>query len=211
MCPFRKSNCGDSSSFAFDAVNQAQDINITLPLGETCTFQLQASCGLPSFKPNDTTGFDIETIDYDEDDLAEASSGRRMLDGNENKNEGKKEGDGSGEKRKFNSNSTQPKPPKNFQIKKEEDVEKEKKNKTEESKNGSSDSNKTRKATGPQKKTYDPSEGKERKFKGGEKPENATICKKRYQQIIVTALGDVNTTAPARILQTGVPVYTMTL
>ena len=38
-----------------------------------------ADCGLPSFKPNATEGFDIETIDYDEDDLAEASKGLRDL------------------------------------------------------------------------------------------------------------------------------------
>jgi hypothetical protein len=38
-------------------------------LGETCTFYVEADCGLPAFKPNDTTGFDIDVIDYDEDDL----------------------------------------------------------------------------------------------------------------------------------------------
>jgi hypothetical protein len=30
---------------------------------------VEADCGIPAFKPNDTTGFEIETIDYDEDDL----------------------------------------------------------------------------------------------------------------------------------------------
>ena len=30
---------------------------------------IQAECGLPMFMPNDTTGFDVEIIDYDDDDL----------------------------------------------------------------------------------------------------------------------------------------------
>lgn len=79
MCPFKKDRCGNSSAFAFDQVGQQQNINITLPQGETCSFQVEASCGLPSFKPNDTTGFEIETIDYDDDDLS-APSTLRMLD-----------------------------------------------------------------------------------------------------------------------------------
>jgi hypothetical protein len=53
-------------------VGQKQNISITLNKGEACTFQVEAQCGLPAFKPNDTTGFDIETIDYDEDDLDSA-------------------------------------------------------------------------------------------------------------------------------------------
>jgi hypothetical protein len=69
LCPFRQSYCGNSSAFKFDQVGQNQKINITLMLGETCTYLVEADCGLPSFKPNDTVGFDIEVIDYDEDDL----------------------------------------------------------------------------------------------------------------------------------------------
>ena len=82
MCPFSKPNCGKSSSFVFDEVNQVQDITISLPQGDTCAFLITAKCGLPSFKPNDTTGFDIETIDYDEDDLASTNNSNvphRML------------------------------------------------------------------------------------------------------------------------------------
>jgi hypothetical protein len=55
-------------------VGQQQNINITLPQGETCSFQVTADCGLPAFKPNDTTGFEIESVDYDDDDLVEAIS-----------------------------------------------------------------------------------------------------------------------------------------
>ena len=70
MCPFNKGRCGQNTAFNFDSVGQTTQVNITLPQGETCTFQVEAECGLPAFKPNDTTGFDIEVIDYDEDDLA---------------------------------------------------------------------------------------------------------------------------------------------
>ncbi len=44
-------------------------MNINLAIGDTCTFKVQAKCGLPAFKPNDTTGFDIVVLDYDEADL----------------------------------------------------------------------------------------------------------------------------------------------
>jgi len=47
MCPFSKPNCGKSSSYVFDSVNQVQDITISLPQGETCAFLLTAYCGLP--------------------------------------------------------------------------------------------------------------------------------------------------------------------
>jgi len=41
---------------------------------------ITADCGLPAFEPNDTTGFEIETIDYDEDDLdASDANTLRML------------------------------------------------------------------------------------------------------------------------------------
>ena len=69
ICPFNKRGCGNNSEFTFDTVGQKRNINVTLNQGETCFFQLEAKCGLPAFKPNDTTGFDIETIDYDEDDV----------------------------------------------------------------------------------------------------------------------------------------------
>lgn len=64
---------------------------------------------------------------------------------------------------------------------------------------------------GPEKKRFNPDEGSERTFKGGKRGDpNENICKKRYQQISVTALGDVNATASGRILQTST-VYSMTL
>jgi hypothetical protein len=60
-------------------VGQQQQINITLNQGDTCTFQVQTNCGIPSFTPNDTTGFDIETIDYDDDDLNMVGSASNRL------------------------------------------------------------------------------------------------------------------------------------
>jgi hypothetical protein len=44
-----------------------------LSAGESCTFKIEADCGLPTFTPSTTKGFEIETIDYDEDDLKSAS------------------------------------------------------------------------------------------------------------------------------------------
>lgn len=80
LCPFRKSNCGNNTAFNFTDVGQSQTIDVTLPQGETCTYQIEAQCGLPSFKPNDTTGFDIEVIDYDDEDMGAPPAGTAALE-----------------------------------------------------------------------------------------------------------------------------------
>lgn len=49
MCPFRKAQCGNSSTFGFDKVGDQQNITIKLQQGETCTYQVQTKCGLPAF------------------------------------------------------------------------------------------------------------------------------------------------------------------
>ena len=93
-----------------------------------------------------------------------------------------------------------------MKIKDEKEIKEKKKNETKEG-----NKTKSEKPKGPEKKRYNPEEGSERRYKGGEKSGNATICKKRYQQILITALGDVNTTTNGtRILQSA-PVYTMML
>jgi hypothetical protein len=69
MCPFKGSNCGGNQAFNFDQVGQSQTLSISLPVGEACTFQITAGCGLPQFKPSDTTGFQIDVLDYDDDDI----------------------------------------------------------------------------------------------------------------------------------------------
>ena len=64
------------------------------------------------------------------------------------------------------------------------------------------DDDKKNKTSGPKKSRYNPLEGNEHRFKGEDRKGNSTICKKRYQQISITALGDVNTTSnSSRILQ----------
>ena len=66
----------------------------------------------------------------------------------------------------------------------------------------SNDQREQKPVLGPQAKRYNPNEdGRERKFKGGSpNGQNDTLCKNRYQQISVTALGNLvqNST---RILQ----------
>jgi len=73
---------------------------------------------------------------------------------------------------------------------------------------------------GPEVKRYNPSEGSERRYKDGIYSSNDTICKIRYQQISVTALGEVNTTTTpaaggvrrrALVTTPTKPVYKMTL
>lgn len=67
--------------------------------------------------------------------------------------------------------------------------------------------------TGPQARRFDPNQGPEQRFKGGEKPSKANVCKKRYQQISITAIGNLGSSTTSRILQTSTtpPIYTMTL
>jgi hypothetical protein len=80
-------------------------------------------------------------------------------------------------------------------------------------KNGNKTENEPPKKKGPESKRFNPDErkGQPQKFKDGVRNGNETICKKRFQQLSVTALGDVNSTT-ARILQTEDPeVYIMTL
>ncbi len=69
LCPFRKAACGGNNTVSFTDVNQEVKLAINLTEGETCTLHVKANCGIPKFKPNDTTGFDIESVDFDEDDL----------------------------------------------------------------------------------------------------------------------------------------------
>lgn len=56
-------------------------------------------------------------------------------------------------------------------------------------------------AKGPKASRFDPDErkGQSQKFKGGARDGTESICKRRYQQISISALGEVNSTS-ARIL-----------
>ena len=83
FCPFPRSKCGSNQDFDFGEVGEKTDINITVSAGETCTYRIKAECGLPSFKPSTTDGFEIDNVDYDDDDLDETST-LRMLQGKGN-------------------------------------------------------------------------------------------------------------------------------
>lgn len=179
MCPFNRSSCGSNNEIDFNSTaSEKKTVNITLPTGETCTFKIKAKCGLPTFEPlNDTTGFDIQIVDYDEDDL-DASNSARLLQAlpppqnNTNKTGDKKE-DGERKPKEMKNKAANvtrvngPKSDKEFK--------------------------------GPQLKTYNPDEGKKREFKGGAKLNQTSMCKNRYQQISVTYMG--NLTGSARLLQ----------
>jgi hypothetical protein len=39
---------------------------------------ITAECGLPAYKPNTTVGFDIETIDYTDEDIGNVRRNRRL-------------------------------------------------------------------------------------------------------------------------------------
>jgi molybdopterin biosynthesis enzyme len=73
FCPFIGARCGNISSFNFQNVSESTSVNISLAAGETCTYNIETECGLPSFKPSDTNGFEIENVDYDDNDLQSAS------------------------------------------------------------------------------------------------------------------------------------------
>lgn len=76
MCPFSKAKCGDNDTIHFMSTNTGESKSMSLNImpGETCTYKMMATCGLPNFKPeNDTTGFDIQMLEYDDDDLPDAA------------------------------------------------------------------------------------------------------------------------------------------
>jgi hypothetical protein len=94
MCPFDKSKCGANNTIDFSGNNtgESKTVNITLLPGETCTYKVQAKCGLPAFQPlNDTTGFDIQTVDYDEDDMNSTNSARILQAANTTTQQKKKD------------------------------------------------------------------------------------------------------------------------
>lgn len=72
LCPFDPTKCGSNEDIAFNgsAPGESYSVSMNIPLGETCTYEISSRCGLPTFTPyNDTTGFDIQMLEYDENDL----------------------------------------------------------------------------------------------------------------------------------------------
>ena len=254
MCPFNRTRCGSSNAFSFDNLNQSQSINITLAGGETCTYLIEAKCGIPAFTPNDTAGFDIETVDYDDDDLNPAGSsnstttttnsttGKRFLqrkDDDEKKDD--KREDKKDERKNFTSDKKPPQPKRNVTIQrvdkkdKSDDKYEDKQNETKknETKKDESKQNETareaakqqaekaredaKKQRGPQAARYNPNvDGASKKFKDGAKfDDKEELCsKKRYQQLSITAIGNLGTNTTARLLQTAAntqQLYTMSV
>jgi hypothetical protein len=78
LCPFNKDNCGPSNNITFQVWNLQEGFDIKLGAGETCSYMISAECGMPSFKPSTTVGFDIETIDYTDEDIGNTRR-RRVL------------------------------------------------------------------------------------------------------------------------------------
>ena len=52
----------------FNNTGESQSINMTLPPGGVCMFEMRAKCGLPAFRPNSTDGIDIQYIQFDDTD-----------------------------------------------------------------------------------------------------------------------------------------------
>ncbi len=192
--------------------------------GETCTFKVEADCGLPTFTPSSTKAFEIESIDYDDDDLNDntlrnlkaknkpetkspkdanrtASAGGKNSTHRDDKSDVTKSSKVKGPRVLQNSTDNFKRdraPPKPQQNKNFTRVE-----------NGKNKGSNSTASKGPQVSKFDPAVGGQKKFKSGLKANSAeNICKKRYQQISVTALG--NLTNSARILQSSSD-YTMTL
>ena len=68
-CPFVKQNCGDKNTIDLNNTGETQNIQLNINPGQTCFYQINANCGFPAFKLNDTTGLDVEVIDYTDKDL----------------------------------------------------------------------------------------------------------------------------------------------
>ena len=61
-------------------------MKIELAPGETCAYMVTAECGIPSLKPSNTVGFDIETIDYTDADIGNVRR-RRILTATDNESD----------------------------------------------------------------------------------------------------------------------------
>jgi hypothetical protein len=72
MCPFDQNKCGGSNILNLNNTGANQNLSISLLPGESCTYQVQATCGLPSFMPlGDLTGFDVQILEYDDYDMSQ--------------------------------------------------------------------------------------------------------------------------------------------
>jgi len=82
VCPYQSSKCGGKgSTFRFSTWGDSTKVNFnaTLSNGDSCSYILNTQCGVPAFQVGDTTGVQIETIDYTDDEATR----RRVLLGEE--------------------------------------------------------------------------------------------------------------------------------
>ena len=69
ICPRKAGACGPKTLIPFQIeiipkYDQTYNATVKLLPGDTCSYQIQIYCGLPTFWMNTTTGFDIEYVDY---------------------------------------------------------------------------------------------------------------------------------------------------
>jgi len=72
LCPWRQTACGPKQNYDYLFYGSLSKDNVTLSLGpgETCSYALKTTCGVPTYKPYTTAGFDIESVDYASDEVA---------------------------------------------------------------------------------------------------------------------------------------------
>jgi hypothetical protein len=70
VCQYNTAACGSTTNFTLPAINSTATLNVTnLALGQSCFYKVQATCGGPSFKPNDTSRVEIEFVEFRDSDL----------------------------------------------------------------------------------------------------------------------------------------------
>ena len=52
----------------YGALSSRDNATITLNTGETCPIMVRTTCGIPTYIPSNTVGFDIESVDYNSDE-----------------------------------------------------------------------------------------------------------------------------------------------
>lgn len=86
ICPFSVDNCGPAKNITFSSWDMNANLSLSLFPGETCNYFVTTECGMPSYKPANTKGFEIYSIDYTDDNLP-ASNTRRALQSEESESE----------------------------------------------------------------------------------------------------------------------------
>lgn len=70
VCQYNTAACGSTANFTLATTNSTATFNVTnLALGQSCFYKVQAVCGGPSFKPNDTSRVEIEFVEFRDADL----------------------------------------------------------------------------------------------------------------------------------------------